>query len=672
MRYVVALVGNPNVGKSVIFNSLTGGKAWVGNWPGVTVEKKVGRFRFLGREFEVVDLPGIYGLSAYSIDERIARDFIVEERPDVVLNIVNASNLTKDLYLTVSLLEAGARLVVVLNMMDLAEDRGMKINVKALRRILGVPVVPTIATKGVGLEAVKRAILSVAESPSPTSFRIGYGRDVEAAIDRIEGLLKNTPLAGKYPLRWLAIRLLEGDTDYVQKVREAVGEEVCEEIRGIRSRLAERLGADPEDAIVERRHAVVMDIVSRVVETARKPSFSMTEVIDYVVTHKVFGIPILLTMLYFAFRIAFDLTAPLVDAIDLLFSDYLTGLVEAHVGSEWLRSLLSDGILNGLGTLLVFLPNIAFFFLLLSAMEDLGYMTRVAFIMDKVMYRLGLSGKSIIPIILGVGCNVPAIMATRNIEDERDRKVTAMVLPLVPCSARLPIFLLFSAAFFSSYRGAVIASMYVIAIAVVALVANLFRRTAFKGPTTGFIMEMPPYMLPVPRNVLMKTWIRTRKFLEKAGTVIFGSVIVIWLMSVTGPSGYIGPGAFTDPGLMARTWVAWLGMKLEPFLRPLGWDWRLGAALIYGFLAKEVVVSTLSLTFGKGGVALMGELTRVLQPHQAFAFMVFSLTYVPCIPTIAAIRSELGTKYALFTVLYQMVLAYILALLVVAIGGLIF
>ncbi len=672
MTHVVALVGNPNVGKSVIFNSLTGGKAWVGNWPGVTVEKKVGRYRFLGREFEVVDLPGIYGLSAFSVDERIARDFIVEGRPDVVLNIVNASNLGKDLYLTVSLLEAGAKLVIALNMMDLAEDRGIEIDVQGLRRILGVPVVPTIATKGVGLEALRRAILSVAESKRVPKFRIGYGRDVERAIDEIKAILAGTPLEERYPLRWLAIRLLEGDPDYLQRVREALGEEACERIRGIKEDLSRRLGADPEDAIVERRHAVVMDVVSRVVRTARRPSFTMTEVLDYVVTHKIFGIPILLTMLYFAFRIAFDLTAPLVDAIDWLFSNYLSGLAEAHIGSEWLRSLVSDGILNGLGTLLVFLPNIAFFFLLLSAMEDLGYMTRVAFIMDKIMYRLGLSGKSIIPIILGVGCNVPAILATRNIEDERDRKVTAMVLPLVPCSARLPIFLLFSAAFFSSFRGAVIASMYVISIGVIALAANLFRRTAFRGPTTGFIMEMPPYMVPSIRNVLMKTWIRTRKFLEKAGTVIFGSVIVIWIMSVTGPSGYIGPGAFEDPSLMAKSWVAWMGMKLEPLLRPLGWDWRLAAALIYGFLAKEVVVSTLSLAFGKGGVALMRELSSMLLPHQAFAFMVFSLTYVPCIPTIAAIRSELGTKYAILTVLYQMALAYLLALLVVALGGLVF
>lgn len=677
-QFRVALAGIPNVGKSLIFNKLTGGKAWVGNWPGVTVEKKVGRLVLDGVDVEVVDLPGIYGLTAYSADEVIARDFIIEEKPDAIVCILSAINLERSLYLAVSLLELGANLVVDLNMVDLAQKEGYRVDHRRLESLLGVPVIPTVATTGQGIEELRDAIRRALHERVERARVVDYGKDVEEAIATLEGVIRSEApvLVEKYPARWLSIKLLEGDAVILERVSKVQnGEKVISAASKLKSELEAKLG-DLETYMVDRRYKKVLELSQAVVVRESSIGVSATDILDSILTHKALGIPFALSTLYLLFRFAFEVSTPFADLLDIainrLLHDWVLGLQGLP---EWAASLLADGIIAGVGAVMVFLPVIAFFFLGFAILEDSGYMARVAFLVDKIFNRFNLPGKSIVPLIIGFGCNVPAVMAARTIEDENDRKVTALIAPLSSCSARLPVYLVIGGAILGASAGFAVLSMYILGILFALLMGWFFRRFFFKGVSAGFIMELPPYLMPRLDNVAMKTWERTKRFLFKAGSIILLVMILVWLLSVTGPEGFLGSNALGDPELLSRSWVAVLGRWLsEAVFFPMGWDWRLSAALFFGFLAKEVVVGTLGVLMGVEGVeGLQRALaeSHILTPLTAYAYMAFVLLYVPCAATLATIRNELGLKYAIFALAYMLLLAYIVALGIVVIGSLV-
>ena len=675
-KYTVAIVGIPNVGKSVIFNKLTGGKAWVGNWPGVTVEKKVGRFRAdeLNAEIEVVDLPGIYSLTAYSVDELIARNFIIEEKPDVVVVIANAANLERSLYLILSMMELGANVVVALNMIDIARSEGYEVLHDKLKQVLGIPVIPTIAVSNVGIEELRKSIINSIKRKVSRARIVSYGKELERIISRMEEILtESSPeLTNRYPSRLLVIKFLEGDEDITSKIRRYVSSPILDELMKLR-RKAEEIVGDVEEYITEVKFKRAMEIarlVTRQISLTAK--INLTDILDTILTHKVLGIPLALSIMYLLFRFAFDLSAPLSDGIDVLINGILKDWIKSlKFLPIWLTSLLADGIIAGVGAVLVFLPVIAFFFFVLSILEDIGYLARLAFVIDKILHKFKLPGKSIIPLIMGFGCNVPAVLATRAIEDEKDRKVTALIAPLSSCSARLPVYLTIAGAVMGAYAAAAVTSMYWLSIILALSVGLLFRSTILRGPTTGFIMELPPYLAPRIDNVLMKTWERTKHFLIKAGTVIFLGVVIVWLLSITGPTGYLGPEALENPDILSKSWIGFLGKVFSIFTSPMGWDWRTTAALIFGFIAKEIIVGSLGVLLGTSEESLREVLSHIFTPLSGFTYMIFVLVYVPCIATLAGIRSELGLKYAIITALYQVILAYILALLITILGGII-
>ncbi len=558
-------MGNPNVGKTALINALTGGNFVVGNFPGVTVEKKEGKAKINGKEIIFVDLPGMYTLQPRSIDERVARDYLVKEKPDLIINVINASNLERNLYLTLELTDFRIPMIVVLNMIDVAESRGIRINVEKLSEILGVPIVKTVASRRVGIEDLKREILK----------------------------------GGRVPKKM-------GNT-FEEKVR--IAEEIAKEV-------------------MERVEGKVV----------------LSELLDEVFMDKHLGVPIFLSLMWMMFVFTFNVAQPLVDLLDNTFST-LSETVSGFDGIIF--EIVGNGILKGVGSVLVFLPNITFLFIALSLLELSGYMPRAVYLMDSLMSKFGLNGRSIIPFVMGFGCNVPAVLATRSIEDEKVRITTVLVTPFMSCSARLPIYVLFASALFGSFGSVVIMFLYVLGLVVALVSALVFRKTLFKGEAE-YILELPPYMIPNIKDVAVLTWNRVKHFLEKAGTVIVAMAVVLWFLT-SYPSGDV-----------EESYAGMIGKLLQPIFSPLGWNYKLVLALIMGFIAKEVVVETIKLT---------GLNVATVPIHQALAFMVFTLLYTPCFATIAVIRGEVGVKWAVFSVVYSFSTAYLLALLVTGVGA---
>ncbi len=560
------MVGNPNVGKTALLNALTGGNFTVGNFPGVTVEKKEGKTRVDGREVIFVDLPGIYSFEASSIDEKIAMDYILNEKPDLILNVVSATNLERNLYLTLQLAEFDVPVIVVLNMVDEAEKRGFHVDSKRLSEILGVPVIATVAVRGKGIEELKKAILS-------------GGAQLRVSVANLEDRIK----------------------------------------------LAEK--------------------IARSVVVSCEPAASIDDLLDEVFMDRHLGIPIFLSFMWMIFVFTYSVAEPLTTFLEELFNE-LSDALTAQNG--WFFSLLGNGIVAGVGSVLVFVPNIAFLFIALSVLELSGYMPRAVYLLDGLMSRFGLNGRAIIPLILGFGCNVPAVMATRAIEDDRVRIATILVNPFMSCSARLPIYVLFAGLFFPQFGSAVIMSLYLIGIALALTSALVFRKYLLRGEAE-FIMEMPSYIMPSLKDIWNMTWIRTKHFIQKAGTVILVMSVVLWFIT-SYPTGDV-----------EGSYAAMLGKALQPIFAPLGWDWRLVLALISGFVAKEIVVATIGV--------LNVDVAAIMTPASAYAFMLFTLLYMPCLATVAAIRAEVGMKWTAFVIVYSFSLAYATALAAVGVGN---
>ncbi len=663
----VALAGNPNSGKTSIFNELTGSHQYVGNWPGVTVEKKEGKFTWKGYEINVVDLPGTYSLSAYSIDETIARNFIVEEQPDAVIVVIDSSNLARNLYLALEVLELGANVILDLNMIDEAERKGLKIDIEKISSFFNVPVVETVAVTGKGIQHLKETIIE-AIGIKRNEFKIDYGEEIEREIEHLSEFIKSEKVSLRFPLRWFIIKLLEGDT---QIIKEAglldINDKIEKKLQESMMRLEKQLDSDVETFIVEKRYGIIEGLIKECVERqiGIEERLTISDKIDKIVTNKYLGIPIFLLMMWLTFQLVFKLGEPIVGIIELFF-DWLGKTISLWFTSigvpDWIISLVRDGIISGVGSVLVFLPNILLLFLAISILEDSGYMARVAFVMDRLMHALGLHGKSFIPMILGFGCNVPAIMACRTLESEKDRILTILVIPLMSCTARLPIYALFASVFFPKNQGWVIFSLYVLGIVLAILVARIFKRIFFKHEVAPLIMELPPYRLPQIKGVFIHMWERGSQFLKKAGSIIFAGVVIIWLLA----SLPFGVEYASGESLIGR-----VGNVLAPLLKPAGFGfWQAGVALFFGLLAKEVVIGTLGTVYGVGETGLTGAISQNFTPLSAYSFMVMSLIYIPCIATIGVIKRETNWKWTGLAIGYSLILGWILAVLIYQIGKL--
>jgi ferrous iron transport protein B len=662
----VALIGNPNVGKTSVFNAITGLRQHVGNWPGVTVEKKTGKATHKGTELEITDLPGTYSLAAFSKDEIIARDFIIDESPDVVVQVVDATNLERNLYLTTQLMELGSKVVIALNMSDLVKSKGDRVETSKLADLLEVPVVQTVGSQGEGITDLLEAVVSVANRPKSYELELTYGSEIESKVLELQKELQHDKeLVAKYPSRWFSIKLLEGDENIQEKLA----------ISSVADAVKNKLDAmDPErleSHIADKRYRSISTIISQVCNFSKR-KISRSEMIDRVVTHKFLSIPVFLTMLWAAFEITFSFATPFMNIIDLGFG-WLAGSLRNAITIPWLSSLIADGAIAGVGSVLIFLPNIMLLFFMLALLGDSGYMARAAFIMDKPMSKISLHGKSFIPMLMGFGCNVPAIMATRTIEDKHDRLVTILITPFSSCGARLPVYVLLAGAFFGKSAGSVIFAMYALGIFVAILSAKLLRGTVVRGEASPFIMELPPYRLPTLKNSFMQMWERGAIYLRKAGGIILVGVVTVWLLAAIPAPGTGGSFASEDIYGTTDSLIGYLGKLLNPLVSPLGFDWRIAVALIFGFVAKEIVVGSMGTLYGAGEDE--GRLSDILtagamSPLAALGLMVFTLLYVPCIACIGVIKRETGSwKWTAFQAVYGTGIAWLFAFIIFQVGS---
>ena len=678
MSIRIALAGNPNCGKTTLFNDITGSKQHVGNWPGVTVEQKTGKYK-KNKEIEIVDLPGIYSLSPYSAEEIVARDYIVDENPDVLIDIVDGTNIERNLYLTLQVLETKIPTVIALNMMDEVEASGTKIDVKKLSKILGVPVIPIVARNGKGVNELMEAAQKIASSKTQSNDLEVFSPQVNNYITEIVGLLDDNDnqnhKSSSYEM-WQAIKILEEDEIVIEKLP---GNKRAK-ITSIVEKANSDFNGDTEAEIADQRYKFISEVVNKTVSKPLKANGQRKETtsdkIDKVLTNRIIAIPAFLVIMYALFSITFGegplgigvwLQTIVTDFWDGPFTETIMGAIESMGAADWATGLVGDGILAGVGGVVSFLPQILVLFLLMSFLEDSGYMARVAFVMDRLFRRFGLSGKSFIPLLMGYGCSVPAVMASRTLESDKDRKLTIMITPFMSCGAKLPIYLMFAATLFTQYNQTlIIYSIYMIGIVVAVIGALILSNTLFKGETSNFIMELPQYRIPTLKSVLIHAWEKVKGFAIKAGTIILGSTILIWFLS-----------SFNFSGMceMDESILASIGRGIQWIFTPLGFgEWRASVAVVTGWIAKENIVSTFGVLFGaadavaeaaaEGSAALPG-LSAVFTQASAFAYMAFNLLCMPCFAAVGAIKKEMGSwKWTGITIAFQMITAYIVAFIV--------
>ena len=588
----IGLAGNPNVGKTTLFNNLTGLNQHVGNWPGKTVEKAEGHYNYNNNRVDVIDLPGNYALSAHSIEEIVSRDFIVDEDSDVIVNIIDASNLERNLYLTVQMMELGANLVVALNMNKFAQDKGYTIDAKKLSDLLGVPVVEIEANSKIGKDQLLKTIEEAAKNPVNTVNRLSYGPELFDHLNELQTAIEEDKNLGDVPSRWIAIKLLEDDEIILDRIEDSSKRNnILNTTEKVKKHFKDIYNESSEEVIANARYAYIEGLLKEVLTKPATEKKTLTDKIDSIVTNRLLGFPIFLIIMYLMFQITFTVAAPFQDMIDEGFG-ILGEMVAAALGDGMLTSFIVDGIIGGVGGVLVFLPQIILLFLIISFLEDSGYLARAAFVMDKVMHSLvGLHGKAFIPMILGFGCGIPGIMATRTMENEKDRLITMLIVPFMSCTARMPVYLLLVGAFFAAAdQTNVIFSLYVLGIVVAIIVAFILRKTLFDDMDAPFVMELPDYKLPTLRGILMHTAEKSWGFVRKAGTIILAAAIIVWILS-SFPAG-------VEYGSQESA-IGMIGTAVAPVFAPLGFgSWQPAVALIFGLVAKEVVVGTFSSLFG--------------------------------------------------------------------------
>lgn len=710
----VALVGNPNCGKTSLFNIASGAHEHVGNYSGVTVDAKEGFFDFQGYHFRIVDLPGTYSLSAYTPEELYVRKHIIEETPDVIINVADSSNLERNFYLTTQLIDMNVRMVIALNMYDELESSGNKLDYIKLSQLIGVPMIPTVCRRGEGIDQLFHVIIGIyeggdflsqkgeirseiledlrdwhktyvpdhefgshkeEEDARPRGYmrhiHINHGPELERSIEEVKkAISQNEDIRHKYSTRFLSIKLLENDKEIENFISTLPNGKEIIAIRNKETlRIRKVMNEDSEQAITDAKYGFITGALKETFTDNHLEKEQTTRVIDSIVTHRIWGYPIFFLFLYIMFEGTFVLGDYPMQGIEWLV-DQLGNLIRNNMAEGPLKDLLIDGIIGGVGGVIVFLPNILILYFFISILEDSGYMARAAFIMDKIMHRMGLHGKSFIPLIMGFGCNVPAIMATRTIEDRKSRLITMLVNPLMSCSARLPIYLVMIGAFFPNCASFMLLCIYTAGILLAVIMARIFSKFLVKGEDSPFVMELPPYRMPTSKSIMRHTWEKGAQYLKKMGGIIMIASIIIWFLGY-----YPQHDAYESVAeQQENSYIGQIGKAIEPVIKPLGFDWKLGIGLISGVGAKELVVSTLGVLYtNEGDVENMNLSNRIpITPLVALAYMLFVLIYFPCIATFAAIKQESGSwKWAIFTAGYTTGLAWLVAFTVFQIGSLI-
>lgn len=710
----IALAGNPNCGKTTIFNNLTGARQKVGNWPGVTVEKKEGKLRHKGYDVKVVDLPGTYSLTPFSIEEITARDFILNDNPDIVVNIIDASNLERSLFLAIQILELGRPALFVLNMADVAEAKGIKIDEEKLSQLLGLPVVFTIGNKNKGIDNLVAAAIEEVDRfrEGKKNRDIKYSQEIETCISKVETEILQSQIRVDGLLRWNAIKILEDDKIVKQKFKDfsdQASEKIFETAGVYRNRIKNLFEDEFEIVLTDDRYGVIAGIVKETITNLAVKQIDMSRNIDLVLTDKFFGIPVFIFFIWAMFQLSFSLGAYPMEWIDAAVSA-LSGSLDNALPPSLLKDLLLNGVVAGIGSVIIFLPNILILFFCIALFEDTGYMARAAFLMDRVMHTSGLHGKSFIPMLMGFGCSVPAIMATRTLESNKDRILTILMTPFMSCSARLPVYIVLAGSFFAERAGSVIFGLYLTGIIIAILTGRILRAVLFKGEEAPFIMELPPYRMPMLKSLLIHMWDRGKMFLKKmSGVILIGSIIV-WALSTFPVStsytqdydGQINTikseysrislaesRGVTDLNLqmnleikeienrkeqerVSNSYIGKIGKAMEPVFKPIGIGWQASVALVTGFVAKEVVVSTMGVLYGVGsgeGAALEKALKASgMTALSALSMMVFVLLYVPCFATVLTIYKETSAKWAGFNLIYTTMVAWGMSFLVYQTG----
>ena len=710
----VALVGNPNCGKTSLFNIASGAHEHVGNYSGVTVDAKEGFFDFQGYHFRIVDLPGTYSLSAYTPEELYVRKHIIEETPDVIINVVDSSNLERNFYLTTQLIDMNVRMVIALNMYDELESSGNKLDYIKLSQLIGVPMIPTVCRRGEGIDQLFHVIIGIyeggdflsqkgeirseiledlrdwhktyvpdhefgshkeEEDARPRGYmrhiHINHGPELERSIEEVKkAISQNEDIRHKYSTRFLSIKLLENDKEIENFISTLPNGKEIIAIRNKETlRIRKVMNEDSEQAITDAKYGFITGALKETFTDNHLEKEQTTRVIDSIVTHRIWGYPIFFLFLYIMFEGTFVLGDYPMQGIEWLV-DQLGNLIRNNMAEGPLKDLLIDGIIGGVGGVIVFLPNILILYFFISILEDSGYMARAAFIMDKIMHRMGLHGKSFIPLIMGFGCNVPAIMATRTIEDRKSRLITMLVNPLMSCSARLPIYLVMIGAFFPNCASFMLLCIYTAGILLAVIMARIFSKFLVKGEDSPFVMELPPYRMPTSKSIMRHTWEKGAQYLKKMGGIIMIASIIIWFLGY-----YPQHDAYESVAeQQENSYIGQIGKAIEPVIKPLGFDWKLGIGLISGVGAKELVVSTLGVLYtNEGDVENVNLSNRIpITPLVALAYMLFVLIYFPCIATFAAIKQESGSwKWAIFAAGYTTGLAWLVAFTVFQIGSII-
>lgn len=662
----IALAGNPNCGKTTLFNRLTGSSQYVGNWPGVTVEKKEGRVKYNKKELTAVDLPGIYSLSPYTPEEIVSRNCLINDNIDIIIDIVDATNIERNLYLTTQLSELGKPMIIALNMIDMLEKNGDKIDVFLLEKLLGIPVMPISASKNTGIDEMLERAVAVVQSKKESVVKNIYSKEVDTALRNIEEALDEVERGHAVNKRWNSVKLFEGDN--ITQKNFNFTEQQAKHIRSHIEEIKTTEFVDREMIIADQRYKYICGICQKAVTKKHKQGYvTASDKIDRIATGRFTAIPTFLIIMLSIFVITFGpLGNFLCDGVDYIINTWFSGVVldglTAVGASDWAISLVCDGIISGIGAVLSFLPQILILFLLLSVLEDSGYMARAAFIMDKLLRKIGLSGRAFVPMLMGFGCTVPAVMGTRTLESVKDKRLTILITPFMSCSAKMPVYLLFISVFFAKYGALVVFSIYIIGIIVAILSALLLKNTILKGKAAPFVMELPPYRIPTLKNLWLHVWERLKDFLTKAGTVLLGATVVIWFLQSFDFSLHLVDDS-------TNSMLSSIGTFIAPVFSPCGFgDWRASVSLLTGIAAKESVVSTMAILFEGGNAAI----ASVFSPLSAFSFLVFVLLYTPCIASLSAIHRELNSrKWTIFAVVYQLAVAWFVSMLVFQIGTLI-
>lgn len=713
----IALVGNPNSGKTTLFNYATGKHERVGNYGGVTVDTKEAHLFQDGYTINITDLPGTYSISEYSLEELFVRKHLSENMPDVVVNVIDASNLERNLFLTSQLMDMNINVVIALNMYDELENKGDKLDYDSLGKIIGIPIVTTIASKGEGIKELIKKVIDVYENNDPIArnAQINYGTNIEESLERITDLIKkNSPISDLYYPRYAAIKLIENDKAfYTQLAAYPNTEGIISSAKKEIAKLEKEFKEKTDTIIADAKYGFISGVLKETFIQKKLDRRQTSHAIDVIITHKYLGFPVFIAFLWIMFQLTFSIGSYPMDWIDSGVG-ILASLISSILPEGSFHDLIIDGIIGGVGGVIIFLPNILILFFSISLMEDTGYMARAAFIMDKLMHKIGLHGKSFIPLIMGFGCNVPAVMSTRTLENRKDRILTMLIIPFMSCSARLPVYVLFISAFFPYNQGLVLLSIYLIGITLAVLVALLFKRIFFAKQDVPFVMELPPYRIPTLRNTLMHMWSKSIQYLTKMGTVILTASILIWALGhfprdVQYSKDYelLSKSISSNKALsdiekerqlthlkidkeserMEKSYIGQLGHSIVPIIEPLGWDWKIGVSIITGLAAKEIVVGSMGVlyqsdleadensnnlreklqqqTFTNGPRA--GE--KVFSPLVAYSLMLFILIYFPCVAVIAAIRKEANWKWASFTMVYTTILAWFVAFTTYQIGS---